>query len=450
MQTLPSEGSATILQFRSLFTKRTFALLKTLLAGTLLATGCRTVCMALRFCGLSSEKTFCNYHRFLSRARWNALKASHLLLSLLVNTFCKEGEPLIFGIDETIERRRGAMIKAKGIYRDPVRSSHSHFVKCSGLRWMCMMLLTTIPFAKKIWALPFLTALAPSERYCTEYNRKHKKITDWARQMILMLCRWLKERSIIIVADSSYSALELLAAVKGKATLITRLRLDAALYDPVVQKDKNNPGRPRLKDKRQPTLKQRLTDKSLTWVCVTIPQWYGQKDRKMMLATGTAIWYHSGMLPVAIRWILLKDGEGKGEPAALLCTDEQLAGLDVINYFIRRWTVEVTFKEVRTHLGVETQRQWSDRAITRTTPCLMALLSITTVWANKLHDSGALLIERVGWYEKELPTFADALAAVRRQLWAAHSFCTSGSEGQTVKISTRWINFLINRLARAA
>lgn len=452
MFSLPAEGSAILQQFRALLNKRSFILLEQLLAGALIAIGARTVCAALRFLGLGSETAFHKYHRFLSRARWNALKAAPILLNLLIDAFCDRNHPLVFGIDETIERRRGAMIKAKGIYRDPVRSSHSHFVKCSGLRWMCVMLLTTIPWAARVWALPFLTALAPSERYIKEqqHRRKHKKITDWARQIILLICRWLKGRKIIITADSSYSTLELLAAVRQKATLITRLRLDAALYDPVKKSEKRNPGRPRLKGSRQPSLARRLEDAATQWTKVTIAQWYGQQDKEMLLATGTAVWYHSGMAPVAIRWVLLKDSKGKGEPAALLCTDLDIDGSDVVNYFIRRWTVEVTLKEVRTHLGVETQRQWSDKAIGRTTPCLMALFSITALWADKLERREGIAPEQTGWYEKKRPTFSDALAAVRKQLWANHNFCTSGPEGQTVEISSRWLNFLIHTLARAA
>ncbi len=450
MAALPAEGSKAIIAFRSVFTKRTFILLHTLLTGALLATGSRTICTVLRFCGLGSEKAFHKYHRFLSRAKWSGLKASRILLGLLIENFCSPDEPLVFGIDETIERRRGMKIKAKGIYRDPVRSSHSHFVKCSGLRWMCLMLLTTVPWADRIWALPFLTALAPSERYCKEHRKRHKKITDWARQMICLISRWLPDRKVIIVADSSYSALELLAAVKDKATLITRLRLDAALYAAVPQRKAGQVGRRRLKGERLPTLKERLTDVALNWQSVVVPQWYGQKGKKMQLATGTAIWYHSGMEPTAIRWVLLKDAQGKGEPAALLSTDIALDTTTIVDYFIRRWTVEVTFKEVRTHLGVETQRQWSDKAIARTTPLLLGLFSITALWADELGKNKKLQTGRTGWYQKKQPTFADAIAAVRRQLWTNHPFYTSAQNDQTTPISSKWVSFLIETLARAA
>ena len=105
-----------------------------------------------------------------------------MLLGLLVKVFVPEGDPLVVGIDETLERRWGKKIAAKGVYRDPVRSTHENFVKASGLRWVCVMLLVEIPWAARVWALPFLSALAPSERYAAKRGRRHKKITEWAWQ----------------------------------------------------------------------------------------------------------------------------------------------------------------------------------------------------------------------------------------------------------------------------
>jgi len=182
--------------------------------------------------GLSQEEHFQNYHRVLNRAIWSNLSASRVVLMMLVTMFIPTG-PIIMGIDDTIERRLGQKIKAKGIYRDPVRSSHSHFVKVSGLRWLSMMLLVEIPWAQRVWALPFLTALAPSERYSQQYKLRHKKLIDWARQMMFQAKRWLPTRELVVVADSSFAALELLAAVSQAVMpihIITRLRLDAALY----------------------------------------------------------------------------------------------------------------------------------------------------------------------------------------------------------------------------
>lgn len=147
------------------------------------------------------EKHFINYHRVLSRAIWSSRAASQILLLQLVQLFAASGT-IVVRIDDTIERRRGKRIAAKGIYRDPVRSSHGHFVKASGLRWLSLMLLVEIPWAQRVWALPFFTVLAPSERYSQTQKYRHKCLTDWARQLLRQLRRWLPEREVVVVADN--------------------------------------------------------------------------------------------------------------------------------------------------------------------------------------------------------------------------------------------------------
>ena len=205
--------------------------------------------------GLSSEKHFQNYHRVLNRAVWDCLKSSRILIGLLIKAFVTGGE-LVIGFDETIERRRGRQIKTKGIYRDAVRSSKSFFVKCvpRGLRWLSYMLLTEVPFARKVWALPFLTVLCPSARYDKERGIRHRKLTDRARQAILLIKRWLPERSLVFVGDSSFAALDFLTAVKDKVTVVTRLRLDAALSKSTAARKPGQLGRPRKKGVRLPAL----------------------------------------------------------------------------------------------------------------------------------------------------------------------------------------------------
>ena len=163
-------------------------------------------------CALAGERCFVNYRRVVNRAAWSPRTASHVLLELLIEIFVPDG-PVVLGIDDTIERRRGKRIAAKGIYHDPVRSSHGHFVKASGLRWLSLLLLVPISWAERTWALPFLAALASSERHSRAYGRRHKKLTDWGRQMVLQTRRWLLGRVLVLVADSSFAALELLAAL---------------------------------------------------------------------------------------------------------------------------------------------------------------------------------------------------------------------------------------------
>lgn len=450
MITLPKEFSRQISVFAPLFSKKVFEHAKVLLAGALLVVGRRTVCSALRAVGLSDERRFHKYHRVLSKAKWCAGHCARLLLLLLVARFASEEEALVFGIDETIERRRGQKISAKGIYRDSVRSSKSHMVKCSGLRWMSLMLLAPISWAERVWALPFMTVLAPSERYNLQQGKRHKKLTDWARQMLLQLHRWLPNRLIIIVADSSYAVLDLLDAVRAKVCVITRLRLDAALYEFVPQRPKGKRGPQRKKGKRLPTLQQVLQAPTTKWTSVIIPKWYGHGAKNMLISTGTAIWYHSGKPPVPIRWVLVKAADGSGEVAALLSTNLKLSPLKMINYFIRRWTMEVTFEEARAHLGVESQRQWSDLAIARTTPVLFGLFSLVALWADTLQSHNLLHLKPTAWYQKKQPTFSDAIASVRYRIWRKQKLSTSTFKDDIHKLNSPWIKHLILMAIRAA
>jgi hypothetical protein len=449
MPSLPAALEGVLAPFAPLFSRSTWRRAQVLLLGALLSPGRRTVTQALRVMGRAHERHFPNYHRVLSRARWSGREAGRVLLRLLVRTFAPEG-PLVFGLDDTIERRWGRKIQARGIYRDPVRSSHGHFVKASGLRWLGLMLLCPISWAGRVWALPFLTVLCPSERCATQRGLRHKKLTDWARQMVRQLRRWLPERELIVVGDNAYAALEWLDAVRGDATLITRLRLDAALYEPAPPRVPGTPGRPRKKGKRLPTLAHLLQDSATLWQRIRVSHWYGRSQRELDVATGTAVWYHAGLPVVPLRWVLVRDPGGELDPTAFLCTQERLTPTEILSYFVRRWQIEVTFEEVRAHLGVETQRQWSELAIARTTPCLLGLFSLVALSAEYLHVHGALPVRQAAWYDKPVPTFSDALANVRREIWRHEGFSMSGGRGESSKIPPLLLERLTHVLAYAA
>jgi hypothetical protein len=451
MPILPAELLPLIVEFQPLFSKSVWKNAQTLLVGAILALGKRTVTACLRVMGQSEDKHFQNYHRVLNRARWSALEASRLLLRLLVKTFAPAGE-LVFGLDDTIERRRGEKIKARGIYRDPVRSSKSHFVKASGLRWLCCMLLVEVPWAAAIWALPCLTVLCPSERYYQALGREPQKLTERAWQMIALVVRWWPDRTLVFVADSSFAALTLLKLVSGEPTvsLITRLRLDAALYDPAAPRQPHQKGRTPLKGKRRPPLEQVLANPKTKWEKLEVEDWYGEGQRQVEVCSQTAVWYHSGKPPVELRWVLIRDPQGKFEPQALLSTNLEHTPLQILTWFIRRWRLEVTFEEARAHLGIETQRQWNDLAIARTTPVLFGLFSLVTLMAHVLIQTEAKPVRQAAWYKKEQPTFADAIAIVRRCLWSSCHFSMSGKQTDVIKIPRSLFERLTDAVCYAA
>lgn len=402
--------------FQVLFTRPTWQRVLVLVEGAILTPHRRTISAALRAAG-----------------NWSALTAARILFLMLVDRFTAS-RPVVIGLDDTIERRWGAKIKARGIYRDPVRSSHGHFVKASGLRWLSAMLLVPVPWAGRVWALPFLTVLMASERAAAVRGVRHKTLVDGARQMMLQIARWLPGRPIVIVADSAFSAIDLLAAVRTRVSVVTRIRLDARLFAHAAPREAGTIGRPRRNGERLPTLAERLLDPQTTWKTLIVQGWYGGTARSVEVTTGVAVWSHPGRPIVPLRWLLVRDPLGLFKPQAFICTDQGASPEDILSWFVRRWAIEVTFAEVRRHLGVETQRQWSDRAIARTTPVLLGLCALLTVWADDLHRSQALVVRSAKWYRKTSLTFTDAIAAVRRQIWAETAFRISPGRTDSSKI----------------
>jgi len=432
-ETHPGLLAAWMAPFAGCFTRPTWANMLVLVAGALLSPGRRTVAAALSSMGLRGAATFTNYHRVLNRSRWSGQAAARCLLGL---AGCRlRAEWACRGRDRRDHRaplgRKDQstrhLPRPRALQPRPLRQGIGPALDqphAARARAVCRA---------GVWALPFLTALAPSERYAQAQGRRHKLLTDWARQLLLLPARWLPGREIIAVADSSYAAIELLAAVRRQVTVITRLRLDARLFDTPPPRLPGTKGRPRVAGARQPTLLQRLADPKTEWQRVTVTGWYGQTERRLDIVSGAALWYHPGK-QVPVRWVLVRDPAGAFEPQAFLCTDQAADPRTILQVFVRRWSVEVTFAEVRRHLGVETQRQWSDLAIARTTPCLLALFSLITLWAGDLAARGLVLPRRAAWYAKPEVTFSDALAAIRRQLWIAQAFSTSPQAQNTATI----------------
>lgn len=455
MNFLPPSFEGTISKFSFAFRKEVYVKAKILLTGAIICPGSRTICNILRSVGLRKEKNFPKYHRFLSQDKWSSKWLSEQLLNFLIDVFIPRGEPIVFGIDDTIERRWGSKIKKRGIYRDPVRSSKSHFVKCSGLRWLSLMLLTGLPWLSNgmYWALPVLTILCPSERYYTERGESERKLTDRARQMISWIARrcGALNRPIFITGDGSFATLELFMHAQGlHIGMIARMKLNARLYElPSENYPSNKRGpRPPVGDQLQ-GMEETLTDKNTSWLSLRLSEWYGNTDKEMLVTWGVAIWRKNNRQLVKIKWVLLIDPEGKLEPTLLGCTDFEASAEDIIRFFVRRWRVEVTFEEVRRHLGVETHRQWSDLAIDRTTPCLLALFSLICLFAYDVSKFQKIEPNHTAWYQKTHITFSDILTTVRLQIIRNSQLLKSSKNllFNNSKSKIRWLEEIITLAA---
>lgn len=408
--------------FSVAFTVPTFAKVLVLIIGTILAPGRRTVTAALRMMGLGNDKNFSNYHRVLNRDRWSPWVVSKILLGLIILIFLPAGVPLTLVIDETLERRRGKEIKYKGWFRDPLLSTKERVVKALGIRWICLAMLVPVPWSQRIWALPFMTVLSLGKKTSANLNKRHRRIVQWAEFMIGKVRRWQPDREITLVGDGSYAAIVLVQRcqrLKKPVKLVSRLRLDARLFDFPSPQPKSKRGRKPKKGDRQPKLSQRLEDPETVWKKLKIIL-YG-KEHEIEFVAGVSLWHTPGQDPVPLRWVLVRCPDDSFEPAAFFCSDTHVSAKQIIIWFCLRWNIEVTFEELRAFLGFETQRQWSDRAIERTTPCLFGLFSLVTLMAKMLYPTN-LPVRQTSWYKKEDATFGDALAAIRSHLWSRSNY----------------------------
>src|SRR5215469_6070289 len=425
---LPSPIIAVLTDFQPLFMAPTWKKVVTLLISTLLARGRRTVTAALRQMGQQMDGQFSLFHQVLNRARWSSLEVSRHLLHVLVRSFVTAGGRVEIVIDETLERRWGRKISKRGHWRDSLLSSKERSVSTSGLRWVTMAVVVTLPWTKLRWALPFLSVLATTPKVSAALGKRHKTLARLAQQMVMVVRRWLPSVPITVIGDGAYSVIELgLRCVQERISLIAPLRFDARLFAPPPPPEPHQKGRPRVVGKRLPNLSAVLSNPKTQWETLSV-NWYGGTKRKLEVTTGTALWYSTGTDPLPIRWVLTHDPEGKREPKAYFSTDLAQSAAAIVEDYVKRWSLEVTYEESRAHLGIETQRQWSDLAIERSTPCLLGLYSLVILLGQAGHPDGKIPIQQAAWYPKTQATFSDVLATVRRHLWSGLTFQTSAAD----------------------
>ena len=273
MPTLPAVMVTLLLPFEHLFDPRTWRKAQLLAMGAILSPGKRTVSSALNILGIGQHGDFAVYHHVLNRAQWSPLQLSRARLLLVAGRLGSSTEPLVFVIDETVERRWGRKIAAQGRYRDPVRSHRrpggdDPRTAMGKPDWVSLMLLTRIGWAGRHWALPFLTALATSARYDRRKGRRHKTVTDYAQQMLVCLRRWLPDRDLVVVADGGYAKREFLRhcqSMSKPVVVVTKLRKDASLYQPAPARRPGQIGRPRVVGVRLPSPTAVLDDPATQW-----------------------------------------------------------------------------------------------------------------------------------------------------------------------------------------
>lgn len=420
MLNLPAPIVTALAVFAPLFSRRVFSSACMLLIGHLTCTGARTITNFLREIGLSNERRYSRFHDVIRKAKWSSLKASRLLLQSIVVRWIGEGTLHII-VDSTLERRRGPRIEGLGVHRDATASTKKRKVLSVGHNWLVFAVLVQFPGAKHVWSLPFLSVLLrPMEPLGASRNPKtparHKKMTRYVEQVVMQLRRWVGPNiNITLTADSAFCSKRICRTCqKHNVRLCTRLRLDASLCDFPPEK-KPARGRPRIVGARLRNLSEIATDPETSW-SRTLCRWYGGGTRTIEVCTGSCLWYHNSTgKPVPIRWVLTRDPEAQGEVVAILCTDPNSSVADIIGQYVSRWSIEVTFQEIRTHFRFGTSRTWSDLSIERMAPSIIASFSVTCLIAAEATEQRHDKIQPVttAWYQKQHVTFSDTLAYVR-------------------------------------
>lgn len=520
--------------FAHVFTKPTWEHAQVLLTGAILCPGKRTVTAAMQALGLSNERNFSKYHRVLNGAKWDSWQLVKILLGLLI-VLVPANFPILIAMDETIERRKGKRIKAKGCYRDSCRSSKSMVVHCFGLKWQCAALLVKLPWNDRYWALSFMTVLCQAKTfdnqetgyqmivmkkensplsvatlgcyknrlyYCDANNincqlsdklhckllksvkakmsmsRKltiirqniqrlgkkdmrvltetcgikrirHRSSVEYAAIMMWKISRYLN-RNWIFVGDGGFACIKLgLACQRRKVTLISRLRKDAALYEPVLEGAEKKRGRCPQKGVKAKTLNELIQQPDIIWQEHEIA-WYSGVSKNVGICSGNNLWYTPGQKPLAIQWVLVKDLD-TGKIESFFSTDQNLLAAKVVEYFVLRWNLETTFEETRAHLGIETQRQWSDEAINRTTPILMGLFSLVCLMALRLANGRGIQTLVTAWYDKKnQATFSDVMRFVKQAITREKYINMSWLNDDVVQIPWADIESLLNNGLMAA
>lgn len=446
---LPQAAEPIVMAFSIAFSEPTFQRALVLLVGGILTSGRRTITRMLWTMGDLAEGHFSDYHRVFSRAPWSPWTLGWILARLLIELVPEEW--VVVAIDETVAGHKGRTVYGKGCHRDAVRSSHAHVAWKWGHKWVVLAIVVKFPFATRPWALPVLCALYRPEELNRAEGRRHRTPPELARGLMAALLHWFPERKFVFLGDGGYASHELAAFChrhRQRAALVSRFHGDAALYDPPPKYQGR--GRPRVKGRKRRSPERVVAASALK---NTVVDWYGGTRREVELVSGGGQWYRAGQGLVPVEWVFVRDVTGTRRDEYFFCTQPGLfRAARIVSLYTQRWTIEVTFQELRAHLGFETPRQRVENSVLRMAPCLLGLFSVVSlIYHAHLQRSRQEpeLNHRPG-YEKLEPTFSDALSEVRRLFWVHTFFEQPGYSPALEKLPPKTKELLLGLLCQAA
>jgi hypothetical protein len=449
MGSVPEALRGVVSAWSTAFSESVFVNFVTLMLGTILTTGRRTVSRVLRVVGALAEAHPSSFHRLLSHRRWSLWPLARALAQAVVTEFYRRGVIRLVG-DETVTEHPGKKVFGKGRHRDAKRSTHSYTAHLWGHKWVVLAILVQLPGTNRPWALPILVALYHDPKEDKARGRRHKTPVDLMRQLLCVMLRWFPGRKFVFAGDGGYGthALTMFARRhQARLTLVSRFHADAALYAPLPrQSKKKTAGRPRVKGKKLPSPEQvvaRTRHRRKLRV-----NWYGGAQRQVEIVTGKGGWYRGGDGLVEVLWVYVHDLTGTHRDEYFYTTDLTLTPKQVIELFTGRWAIEVTFQEARHYLGVDTTRGWSRQTVLRAEPCLFGLYSVVALWYAALPAADRQDLA-ILWPGKRAVTFSDAITLVRRDLWRHWIFAHPEYHAVVKKLSPLRKNQIIQTITLA-
>jgi SRSO17 transposase len=431
---IPSAAQRLLLKFSPSFTAPTYSRWVVLLVAAILTTGRRTVTNLLRTVRGVAKGHASSFHRVLSRARWAPWKLARTLAGFIMNMFVGSG-PVVLAVDDTVDEHRGKMVYGKGCHRDAVRSTHSFTAFRWGHKWVVLAILVRFPFATRSWALPVLVALYRSPEKKRRGKRrvrrriapgcKHRTQPEITVLLIAVLMRWFPERKVVLIGDGGYASHKLAGLTRryfGRLTVVSHFHGDAALYKRApIRRKTSKAGRPKVRGRRLACPEKVVKHAKRKKLRV---EWYGGGVREVSVVSREGGWYRGGEGLVAVRWVHVRDLTGTHRDEYFFSTDPSMTPREIIGYYTRRWSIEVTFEEMRSCLGLETTRGRTENTVLRAAPSLFGLYSIVAALYAQLPQARQRK-GTVAWEGKKTVTFSDAMCAVRRWIWEEWILCTS-------------------------
>jgi hypothetical protein len=455
MLSIPKAAEPLVSAFSVAFSRQTFQRVVVLFLGAILSPRHRTITGMLRTvgplakCGGQALRGhWSDFHRVLCCRVWSCWPLGKVLAAMVLELIPAD-QPVVCPGDDTTPQHKGKHVYGKGCHHDACRSTHGHVVWVWGHKWVTLAINVKFPFAARPWALPVLCALYRPKELNHAEGRRHKTPIDLLRQLMATLIHWFPERKFILLGDGGYASHELAGFChrhRRHVTLVSRFHPQANLYKtPSIRRSKKG-GRPRTKGQRVPKPAEAINQSKARRFTVN---WYGGKTRRVELIWGEGHWYKAADGLVPVRWVFVHDIEGTHRDEYFYSTDPTMPADRIVSLYTGRWSIEVTFQEVRTHLGFATPRNWSRRSVLRTAPCLLGLFSVVSLIFHRHTRGTATRPASFAWYVKAETTFGDAMTCVRRLCWS-EVFQQSPKHAGVTKLPRPLRIMLLDHLSRAA